>query len=83
MSNLIKEGVVYTNMNCPICGHNLSFLTEALAFTRVGTQCPKCWSFLSQGQGTNGHPSLRRPATFDSKAPIHNHPPKQLTRATK
>lgn len=47
-------------MICPFCGHTLNFLTEVLALTQTGTQCPNCWNHLSQGRGT--------PANFASKA---------------
>jgi predicted amidophosphoribosyltransferase len=34
-------------MICPYCGHTLNFLTEVLALTQTGAQCPNCWNHLS------------------------------------
>ena len=39
-------------MTCPFCGSTQSFLTEVLALTQTGTQCPNCWSRLSSGGDT-------------------------------
>ena len=33
-------------MRCTTCGHELSYLTAVLAQTRIGTQCPDCWTIL-------------------------------------
>ena len=42
-------------MTCPFCGHAQNFLTEVLALTQTGTQCPKCWSRLSPDSDTPLH----------------------------
>ena len=33
-------------MRCPTCGFDLPPVTELLAQTETGTQCPKCWVML-------------------------------------
>ncbi len=35
-------------MKCPNCGTELGPLTTFLAGTQVGTQCPACWTRLTQ-----------------------------------
>ena len=39
---MTREGTV----NCPLCERELPALTALLAQTRVGTQCPGCWTRL-------------------------------------
>jgi hypothetical protein len=57
-------------MTCPFCGHTLDFLTEVLALTQSGTQCPKCWNRVSPERGTPNR-SHRRPVRLKTKTPGH------------
>jgi hypothetical protein len=59
-------------MTCPFCGHALNFLTEVLALTQTGTQCPNCWNHLPQGRGIPANPSQRTPAARKVKTPVHS-----------
>jgi len=70
-------------MTCPFCGHALNFLTEVLALTQTGTQCPNCWNPLSQGRGTPANPSHRKPAVRKVKTPVHSWPTKSAARSRK
>jgi hypothetical protein len=46
-------------MRCTLCGHSLSFLTAVLAQTRIGTQCPDCWTILRCVHGNCAFPRKR------------------------
>jgi len=69
-------------MTCPLCGHTLSFLTEVLALTQAGTQCPKCWSRVAPGRGTLANRSHRRPMLLESKTPGHRISAKRVAHAS-
>jgi hypothetical protein len=65
-------------MTCPFCGHSLNFITEVLAPTQTGTQCPKCWSRLSTDRGAPANRSYPRPMPLESKTPGHRIPAKRV-----
>jgi hypothetical protein len=70
-------------MTCPFCGHTLGFLTEVLAFTQSGSQCPKCWSRVSPERGTPPNRSHRRPVPLKTKTPGHRISAKRLAHASR
>ena len=70
-------------MTCPLCGHTLSFLTEVLALTQAGTQCPKCWNCVSPGRGTFANRSHRRPVLLESKTLGHKISAKRVTHTSR
>jgi hypothetical protein len=70
-------------MTCPFCGHTLNFLTEVLALTQTGTQCPKCWSLLSPGRSTPANRSRRRPVPLESKTSGHRTPAKRAAHSSR
>jgi hypothetical protein len=70
-------------MVCQFCGHTLNFLTEVLALTQTGTQCPNCWNHLSQGRGTGANSSLPRPVRLESKTRVHRIAVKRAARSSR
>jgi hypothetical protein len=70
-------------MICPYCGHTLNFLTEVLALTQTGAQCPNCWNHLSQGRGTPANCSLPRPVRLESKTRVHRIAVKRAARSSR
>lgn len=70
-------------MICPFCGHTLNFLTEVLALTQTGTQCPNCWNHLSIGRGTPANSSLARALRLESKTRVHRIAVKRAARSSR
>jgi hypothetical protein len=70
-------------MICPYCGHTLNFLTEVLALTQTGAQCPNCWNHLSHGWGTPANSSLRRSVRLESKTRVHRIAAKRAARSSR
>lgn len=56
----MKEDIV----NCPLCDRELPALTALLAQTKVGTQCPGCWTRLRNLK----EPPLAMPAREEIRA---------------
>ena len=70
-------------MICPFCGHTLNFITEVLALTQTGAQCPSCWNHVSPRRGTPANPSLGTSLPLESKTHGHRIPVRRAVRSSK